>query len=285
MSRKYRSGFERLRRITDDPEQRYKIALRAVREHFTGFGVADGYSIPKVGKLTENQKHQIRRYYNYLEQYTEGSPTYKMTVSELPKQARKTKKNIDKVKQAAMMGKGRQRSKYIFVPFDGVTPPKIQIVDDTIRFYNPQKGYGSELIPLDKRSLAIDPDNTIRQAVAHIEDAKAFRVVSGDSARHHEFYGAKGSYATAGNIKALSNYVEKLMERYGNEQANNYWGNWMFGIMAYYGSATIGQITLDTAKNKLAWGEIDKRRKPGESFDEYVKRRNREVVKKRSGKK
>lgn len=240
MPKKYRSGFERLGRFYPDTATRYSTAIQAVRENFTGFGVKDGFNPRRPDKLTENQRKQIRRYYNLLSEYTEGGPVYKMTPSELPKAITKGgRKNVEQVMKAAQMPEGRKRAKFIFIKYDGETIPKVKIRDGSPVFVNEKFGYEKEIIELNKTALVIDAAETVMSVAPLVEGAKFFRIVNG----RHEFF-------NAGDLKTLARKVVELQQKYAI--GNNSWDKWLHGIAAFYSDTkSIAQIiNHDSAAKK-----------------------------------
>jgi len=178
MPKKYRSGFERLSRLWPDTDVRYANALQAVKENFSGFTKKEGYARPD--RLTDNQKKQIRRYYNLLSEYTEGGPVYKMSPSELPKSIKKGgRKNVEAVMKAAQMPQGRKRSKFIFIKYDGETIPKVKVRNNSPVFVNDRFGYSKEVIELNKYALAQDAEQTIYSIAPLVHGARFFRIING----------------------------------------------------------------------------------------------------------
>lgn len=279
MSKKYRTGFERLAELEPDTDERYKNALIEVKRHFVGFTQKAGYNVNRPERLSSAAKKQIRRYYNMLTEYTEGGPVYLMTPAELPKTIKRNKHNIDAVKRAALMHEGRKRSKFIFVPYDGETIPIVEVRNNVPVFFNATKGFGREVIELNHDALADDVMSTVADAVARAPGAKFYRVLGGDAGRNNEFYGVKGSISAAADYRTLARYIASLMTDYNT--GNHAWQNWLFGIAAYYGTATAREVIGEIRATKDAWRDTSKRIIPGESFDERIARLAKEVKAKR----
>ena len=204
MAKNYRSGFERLSRIYSDTNERYMNALLAVKENFNGFTKKAGFDPSRPDRLTQAQRHQIRRYYNLLTEYTEGGPVYKMAPSELPKKIRQGgRKNVEQVMKAAQMPEGRKRAKYIFMKYDGKNIPKVEVKNGAPVFVNEAFGYAKEIIELNKVELARDPHATINSIAPLVEDARFFRIVNG----RHEFYNTT-------SLKLLGDKVYQLQQKY-----------------------------------------------------------------------
>lgn len=232
-------------------------ALLAVKDHFTGFTKAAGFDPSRPDRLTDNQKHQIRRYYNMLTEYTEGGPVYKMKPSELPKQIKQGgKKNIDKVMKAAQMPEGRKRSKYIFVKYDGENIPRVSIKNNAPVFVNDAFGYAKEIIELHPYELARDPMGTVLSAKPLVQDAKFFRIVNG----RHEFYNTT-------SLDLLGKKIIQLQNKY--QTGNHAWDKWLHGIAAYY------------SEEKTAGDIINYERKSKEAFKMRVKKENARLRRKR----
>lgn len=243
MSRKYRSGFERLARHFPNADRRYSEAILAIRENFNGFEEFNGYDLDNVDKLTDAQKKQVRRYYNTLTEYTEGGPVYKMAPEELPDEILSGgRRNIEQVMKAAQMREGRKKAKFIFIRFDGDSIPEVSLRDREIVFVNKHFGYEKAFIPLPAKELAIDARELIESLAPDVEGARYFRIANG----RHEFY-------TAADLKALANKVVQLQNKYaiGTKDA---WTKWLSGILAYYtdkpAAQTINYITKSKEKFK-----------------------------------
>lgn len=244
MPKKYRSGFERLGSFYPETSQRYAVAIQAIRENFTGFGIKDGFNPRKADKLTDAQKHQVRRYYNLLKEYIEGGPVYKMTPSELPKAIKKGgKKNIDAVMRAAQMPKGRKRAKYIFIKYDGETIPKIKVRNNAIVIVNDKFGTQKETIEIPAQALAIDARGVIMSLAPMTVGARYYRILNG----RHEFY-------NAGDLTTLANQIERLQQKYviGSKDS---WDRWLHGVAAYYTDKRAVDIIQHTAETRTAYRE------------------------------
>ena len=258
MPKKYRSGFERLTTYWPETDTRYANALRAVRDSFSGFSRKDGYDATKPHRLTENQKRQIRRYYNLLSEYTEGGPVYKMAPSELPKSIKKGgRHNIEQVMKAAQMPQGRKRAKYIFIKYDGETIPKVRVKNGAPVFINEKFGYEKEVIELNTQALAEDARGTIHSIAPLVTGARFFRIVNG----RHEFF-------NAADLETLARKVEQLQQKYAIGTKDS-WDRWLYGVAAYY-SDTRGIAEI-----------INHQRESKELFRERIKRETEKLRRKR----
>lgn len=246
MHQKYRSGFERLSSLWTDTDSRYAMALRTVKDNFTGFRNKDGYDARNPQKLTAAQRKQIRRYYNLFTSYTEGSPVYIMPVSELPKRLKKNRHNIEATMKAVHMPEGRKRAKKLFVRYDGENVPKIGVRNNSPVVINEGFGYAREIVELNKYALAVNPVGTILDAAKHTEGAKFYRILNGA----HEFYGPKGTKGGAADLRTLAYQVEKLQQKYAIGTKDS-WERWLYGIAAYYTNKTAAEVIVyqrDTTK-------------------------------------
>lgn len=256
MPKKYRSGFERLAQYWPDSELRYANALQAVRENFTGFGTREGYR--RNRPLSDQQKRQIRRYYNLLTEYTEGGPVYKMAPSELPAKIKKGgRKNVEAVMKAAQMPHGRKRAKFIFVKYDGETIPRVDVRNGSPVFVNDRLGYQKEIIELNKNALAVDADATIFSIAPLVEGARFFRIVNG----RHEFF-------NAGDLATLARKVNELQQKYAIGTADS-WDKWLHGVAAFY---SVGMSATEIIRHES---------RAKESFKERIKRETAKVRRKR----
>lgn len=258
MPKKYRSGFERLSQFFPDTSERYSAALKAVRDGFSGFTRKDGFDATKPERLTDAQRHQIRRYYNLLSTYMEGGPVYKMPPSELPARIRKGgRKNVEAVMRAAQMPQGRKRAKYIFIKYDGETIPKVSIRNGSPVFVNDRMGYSKETIELDQFALALNPRETILGLAPLVEGARFFRIING----RHEFY-------NAGDLRTLARKVEELQQKYAIGTPDS-WEKWLHGVAAFY------------SDNMKATEIVRHITDSNEKFKEKIKRENRKLKRKR----
>ena len=250
MGKKYRSGFERLSRQWTDTAERYAVALKAVRENFKGFTKSAGYD---AMKLSENQRHQIRRYYNLLTEYTEGQPVYKMPPSELPKRIKSGgEKNIDAVKRAAQMHQGRKRSKYIFIKYDGENIPSVGIRNGSPVFINKNIGYEKETIEINKIALATDPIGTIKSLEPLTKGASFYRIIAG----RHEF-------GNAASLNIIAKNIVALQQKY--DTGNHSWENWLHGVIAYYGLSFNDFIAHETKVKADFRARVDRENKKARS--------------------
>lgn len=248
----YQTGFQRLEKRWTDTNERYMNALLAVKENFSGFTKKDGFNPARPDKLSAAQKHQIRRYYNTLTEYTEGGQVYKMKASELPKEIKKFgKKGFDAVKQSAQMTYGRKRAKFAFIPFDGENIPKIKLYNGTPVFVNEKIGYMKMPIFIGAKGLAQDPQGAIMHAMGKAAAADFYKIMAGK----HEVT-VKSGLGKAADIETLAAQVDYLMEKYaiGNVKENHVWNNWLLGVNAYYG---ISPTKYDQYSNaaREAWRE------------------------------
>lgn len=258
MSRKYRSGFERLSRTYQNSSDRYSVALAAVKENFNGFTNREGYNLKKVERLSENQKRQIRRYYNLLSEYTEGAPVYKMRPSELPARIKRGgRKNIDAVMRAAQMPEGRKRAKYIFIKYDGETIPRVSVKNNVPVFVNDKFGYSKEIIELNKEALALDARETIMSISDLTSGARFYRIVNG----RHEFF-------NAADLETLAEKIEQLQQKYAIGTKDG-WDKWLYGVAAFY-------------SNTRSPSEIiNHQRVSNERFKQRIKRESEKLRRKR----
>lgn len=237
MRQKYRSGFERLSTLWEDTDSRYAMALRTLKENFSGFTNKDGYDAKHPDKLTAAQRKQVRRYFNLYTSYTEGSPVYVMPISELPKRIKKNRHNIEATMKAVHMPEGRKRAKKLYIRYDGENIPKIGIRNNSPVIVNEGFGYSREIIELNKYALAVDPVGTILDAARHTQGAKFYRILNGA----HEFYGPKGTKGGAGDLVTLANEVERLQQKYAIGTKDS-WERWLYGIAAYYTEKSATEI-------------------------------------------
>lgn len=72
-----------------------------------------------------------------------------------------------------------------------------------------------------QKNLAADPEKEIAATLARNKEAKAFKIMAAE----HDYNGGLAR-------SLVSNEVQKLMMKYGDSTANNYYPNWLWGVKA-----------------------------------------------------
>jgi len=130
----------------------------------------------------------------------------------------KSKKRLDMAQRYSRHQKGKPKFDVAFVP----TPDpkaKLQFFDD--RVVVKSKYVTESVILFDLKNLAANPLDEITQALARNTKAKQFVIMAGK----YQYNGGLARSLVEGEIL-------KLMARYANTDANNYFGNWLLGIIA-----------------------------------------------------
>ena len=214
------TGVQRLAKRVRNVDDRYSIMLQALRHNADGFSIKDGFPrVDRIHKLTEAQRHKIRRYYNELD-ILSFKLTYKLPKSELPKKLQNDE-GFNLVKRASQQFKYRQKWKYAFVPYDGANKPQIIMHDGAVAFRDRQTGVVREVIELNQRALAIDPIGTVNGIADLVKGANKFRIICGNA-----------EYQRFGDLYSIGRGIVELQNKYAS--GNHAWENWLFGISAYF---------------------------------------------------
>lgn len=180
--------------------------LKAIRS-FVNFD----YDLRKP--LTKHQKRRIKTYFDEIDALT-ARPYHAYRP--------KDKARLRTAQEYAQHEKRLPGLKVAFIPTNGVEKPKIRFTKS------------GELIAETKhirtRFLEFDELALIEDAKAHTNDvisqdpiAKSFTILAGR-------YEIPNSYSR----ERVGEWVAKFAEKYGNQDLNNYFGNWMVGLSAHH---------------------------------------------------
>lgn len=232
MAEKYASGFTRLARWYPLLDDRYAMALKVVKENFSGFSTRDGF--PRTYKgMSEAQRRQVRRYYNLTMKYVERGPVYKMPFAELPKQIRSNRKNIESVMHAAQMSEGSKRAKHIFIMYDGTNIPKVKVENNRPVFVYERLGLVRETIEFNIQELVLDPAGAVNAVDMYAKQnagdrrVTRYRILNGE----HEFFTPNES--SARDAATLLDKIQILMHKYPVGSSDDY-TRWLRGVAIYY---------------------------------------------------
>lgn len=210
-----------------------------MRKFFSGYGAVDGYDLRKdpFKDLTQYRRSKIRKNYYFLNEVLSGTPkrvyrtknkkrlrqTLKsqgikhipnnLKVAFIPDIERKTQ--IKPVKARKIVGRDEITGRTV----DLVTMAPIKTVTmDVTRQY----------LFIEPQFLLESPLEAIREAMS-LAKAKYYSIQAGV----HEI--TEGEYKLPFNAsdKEIVAVIDKLIKKYGNEEENSYWRNWLGGLIAY----------------------------------------------------
>lgn len=180
----------------------------------TGFTKRAGYN-NDPHTWTKWQRKKVVKYAKEIEVLT-ARPFYAYTTRD--------QKKLYTVQKAAQHEHKLPSLKYAFIPTDGETKPKV-LINKKAKTVTFQVGNVTRhIIPIPLKKLASNPQKAVIDAAKTVPQCKQFSVQAGP----YEIY----SMGTR-PISILSKDIEKLMMKYGDPDRNNYWGNWLGGIIGY----------------------------------------------------
>lgn len=135
-----------------------------------------------------------------------------------------------------------------FVPWDGEHKPQLKIKGDTVVDTTNGQRRQVFLFPDSFANDAAEGNylKHVSKAIKRAKGATAFGVVCG-LAESRELFNGEG----------LAKRVAELIEAYGDVEANNWFGNWLHGIIAYKAKSFKSAVSL--RQRRLAY--VDKQKK------------------------
>jgi len=190
----------------------YKSMLATVRTFARGFDASHGYDARHVGAWAPGKKASLTRYFNEIHRLTFRP----YTVYE-PRQ----KKNLKAVQNFSQHAPHYPKIKVAFVP--GIVKPEITVKKSgQVIARDKIHGVTKRTVLFNKIALITDTDVEIRRAIDADLESKAFRIMAGNF--------------EIGNVygrSVLPDTLNRLMARYDNTDKNNFYGNWLHGIIGY----------------------------------------------------
>lgn len=166
----------------------------------------------KAGKLSKYAEDKINKYFNIVYEST-AQPTYAYK----PRSDTNRQKAFDYANQ-----KNDKNLKVVFIPVpqQGMKP-QLKFNKNGLTL---KTGFVKTThIPFNKRKLLEDREKEVERVLNKFPDSfKRFTVQCGQF-----------EYLVASDRGSIDNTVARLMERYGNETANNYHGKWLNGLFGY----------------------------------------------------
>jgi hypothetical protein len=187
--------------------------------------------------LSRHQKRKIKTYFDEIDALT-ARPYHAYRP--------RSKAHLKKAQEFAQHEKRLPGLKVAFIPTNGIEKPKIRFTKS------------GELIAetehVRTRFLEFDPLELIESPIQHTEDviakdkqAKSFTILAGR-------YEIPNSYSR----ERVGAWVSKFAEKYSNQDANNYFGNWMVGLNAHHFKE---QASFDEYREAKAKAKKDLQRK------------------------
>lgn len=133
------------------------------------------------------------------------------------------KERLKIAQQYAQHEKNLPGLKVAFIPTDGKHRPRLRFNDKKKSLTVTTNHVSSKNIPFDIPKLIADPDGHIAQVMTQDARAAAFTIQAG-----------KYEIPKALDKDFVPREVKKLMAKYGNEDANNYFGNWLWGLKSHH---------------------------------------------------
>jgi hypothetical protein len=163
------------------------------------------------GELNKQQKTLITKYFKEVDSLT-SRPNYVYRP--------RNKSNLKAVQHYAHAN-NTPRLKVAFVQVaDEEFKPKIKVTKKGV--FVKEKYVHTQFVELDKKKLIKNAERHIKAELKNAPNANSFNVVAGD----HEIL----EYKSRSGIVA---HVTELMERYSNEEQNNYFANWLRGLRTH----------------------------------------------------
>jgi len=201
----------------------YSKKLKAIRP-FINFN----YDLRK--QLTKSDKAKITKYFNLVKKYKQNSHHvyYPRNI-----------KNKDIALKYAGQKKDRNL-KAVFIPGKGHI--RIKVKNGRLQTYSTY--VHSDFYPLDPLQLIKDPDKAINRILEKRPDVEYWGIVTerGD-----------GSIDTLGEVshkKFILRQIKRLAAKYGDQDMNNFMGNWLHGLQAMEFTEQADAQSFKRAKKK-----------------------------------
>lgn len=193
--------------------------------------------------LTKYQKRRIKQYWDEINQLT--ARPYQVYRP-------KSKAHLKEAQQFAQHGKRLPGLKVAFIP---IANPKKKT---KIRFTKAGKlitetdHVSTQALEFDMTKLIKDPFGHTNDVIKQNTHAKAFSITA-DQFEIPQTY----------SRETIANGVLKMAMKYSNEERNNYFGNWMFGLKAHHfkNQADLMEYKSEKAKAKKRLQKERKNRK------------------------
>lgn len=221
----------------------YRKVIKELRKYFRGYRGQDGYDLrrkPLPKYLSPYQKRKIKAQFKYINHIFSGAPKRIYRA--------RSRKSIVLIMEAQGYRNIPRNLKYAFIPAISEDQTKVRYLSPrSIEATDTQTGKTVTLVqmaPIEtvtgdvrRRYINIDTDYLLNDTVQAVSDAmdlgKAdFYTIQagGDHEIHKDEYKIKKD----DSVQDVARKINKLQNEYNNEDANNYHGNWLGGVIAYY---------------------------------------------------
>ncbi len=220
--------------------EKYKRRIKALRRHFTGYTTADGFDLRKdpFKSLTQYQRSKIRKQWDYLNEIMAGVPKRQYR----PKDKRKIKQvlrsqgydHVPKNLKAAYLPDLEREMKVKTTKAKKITG-KDNLTNKNVTLV--------ELAPVEtfsmgvkRRYIFVNPEYLLDDPLGAVNDmmelagANFYTIQAGV----HEITSTEFGITKKDTPEDISKKLDRLMKKYGNPEENNYYKNWLGGLVAYY---------------------------------------------------
>lgn len=220
----------------------YRLAIKELRRFYRGYSGSDGYDL-RVSDLSQSlskyQRRKVREQFAYIDHIQSGIPKRVYRA--------KTKNHIDTILEAQGYRNIPKNLKVAFVPNISETKTKVRYVKPRkITAYDKKKKKKVVLIELapvetvtfgvTRRYVNINQDfltESLHDAVMEsmrLARANFYAIQAGI----HEVQEQEYKIRQDDTPEEIADKLKKLQLKYANEDQNNYWRNWLGGLVAYY---------------------------------------------------
>ncbi len=147
----------------------------------------------------------------------------------------RNKKHLAKAQAYSRHEKGAPKFDVAFIP---VVDPKAKVIFKGDRMKIKMGNVTEDVIFFNLVAMAENPQREIERAIAENPDADQFVIMA-------------GKYLFNGGIvrSLVAKKVMDLMAKYANPEENNFWGNWLFGLV---GAEYTNQADFDSYRTRYA---------------------------------
>ena len=218
---------------------RYKRVIKKLRQYFTGYSPSDGFDLRKdpFKDFSQYIRSKIRKQFYYLDEILSGVPKRVYRA--------RNRKKVKQIMNAQGVSYVPKNLKVAFIPdierktevrsvkakkvvgIDTITGRKVSLVTmapiETVTM-----GVIRRYINIEPKFLLDSPLEAIRDAM-RLSKADLYSIQAGV----HEITEGEFKIPYSATDKEIVRTIDKLIKKYGNEDENNFWKNWLGGIIAY----------------------------------------------------
>lgn len=190
----------------------YQDMLKIVRKYAKGFDASSGYDGREVAHWGPGKKATLTRYFQEI---------HRLTFRPYTVYAPRKKSNLRPVQEFSQHTEGHPKLKVAFVP--GVEKTEIRVTDEgQVISKDYRHGVTKKTVKFDKLAIVTDTENEIQRVLDRHPELTDFRIMAGNF-----------EIGKVYSKRVVPGEIQKLMSRYNVEEANNYFGNWLHGIIGY----------------------------------------------------